>query len=82
DVMEEKMSRWRYIIQSMSKEERANPDIINASRIRRIARGSGTSERDVKEMLTQYKRSKDMMKAMKGRQMMGFLKRLGFGRNE
>jgi signal recognition particle subunit SRP54 len=77
--MEEKMNRWRYIIQSMTKEERANPDIINASRIRRIARGSGSSERDVKEMLAQYHRSKDMMKAMKGRQMMGLLKRLGLG---
>jgi signal recognition particle subunit FFH/SRP54 (srp54) len=41
DAMEEKMNRWRYIIQSMTKEERANPDIINASRIRRIARGQG-----------------------------------------
>jgi signal recognition particle subunit SRP54 len=79
DAMEEKMNRWRYIIQSMTKEERANPDIINASRIRRIARGSGSSERDVKEMLAQYHRSKDMMKAMKGRQMMGLLKRLGLG---
>ncbi len=79
DAMEERMNRWRYIIQSMTKEERMNPDIINASRIRRIARGSGSSERDVKEMITQYHRSKDMMKSMKGRGMMGLLKRLGLG---
>ncbi len=79
DAMEEKMNRWRYMIQSMTKEERANPDIINASRVRRIARGSGSSERDVKEMLAHYRKSKDMMKAMKGRQMMGLLKRLGLG---
>ncbi|MEM2856834.1 MAG: signal recognition particle receptor subunit alpha [Candidatus Nitrosocaldaceae archaeon] len=80
DVMEEKVKRWRYIIQSMSKEERANPDIFNASRIRRVARGSGSSEKDVKELLTQYKRSKDIMKSVKGRAMHGLLKRFGFGK--
>jgi signal recognition particle subunit SRP54 len=79
DVMEEKMERWRYIIQSMTKMERANPDIFNASRIKRVARGSGMSERDVKELLTQYKRSKDVMKAAKGRQMQGMLRRFGIG---
>ncbi|GIU70663.1 MAG: signal recognition particle protein [Candidatus Nitrosocaldaceae archaeon] len=80
DVMEEKMKRWRYIIQSMTKDERANPDLFNASRIRRVARGSGTSEREVKELLTQYKRSKDVMKSVKGRAMHGLLKRFGFGK--
>jgi signal recognition particle subunit SRP54 len=79
DVMEEKMSRWRYIIQSMTKQERANPDLFNASRVKRVARGSGMSERDVKELLTNYKRSKDVMKASKGRQMQGLLRRLGIG---
>ena len=79
DAIEERMNRWRYMIQSMTKEERMNPDIINTSRIRRIARGSGSSERDVKEMITQYHRSKDVMKSMKGRGMMGLLKRLGLG---
>ena len=79
DVMESKMTKWRYIIQSMTKQERVNPDLLNASRIKRVARGSGTSERDVKELLTNYKRSKDVMKASKGRQMQGFLRRLGIG---
>jgi len=79
DAIEERMNRWRYMIQSMTKEERMNPDIINTSRIRRIARGSGSSERDVKEMIAQYHRSKDVMKSMKGRGMMGLLKRLGLG---
>ena len=80
DVMEGKMKRWRYIIQSMTREERRNPDIINASRIKRIARGSGTSEKEVKELLTQYRKSKDVMKSVKGRAMHGLLKRLGFGK--
>lgn len=79
DVMEGKMTKWRYIIQSMTKQERVNPDLLNASRIKRVARGSGTSERDVKELLTNYKRSKDVMKASKGRQMQGFLRRMGIG---
>ena len=79
DVMETKMVKWRYIIQSMTKQERANPDLFNASRIKRVARGSGMSERDVKELLTNYKRSKDVMKASKGRQMQGLLRRFGVG---
>ncbi len=80
DVIDQKMGRWRYIIQSMTKEERSNPDILNASRIRRIALGSGSSEKDVKELLTQYKRSKDLMKSVKGRAMHGLLKRFGFNK--
>lgn len=79
DVMEEKMVKWRYIIQSMTKQERANPDLFNASRVKRVARGAGMAERDVKELLTQYKRSKDVMKAAKGRQMQGLLRRFGIG---
>ncbi|MEE8132840.1 MAG: signal recognition particle receptor subunit alpha [Nitrososphaerales archaeon] len=79
DVMETKMVKWRYIIQSMTKKERANPDLFNASRVKRVARGSGKSERDVKELLSNYKRSKDVMKASKGRQMQGLLRRLGIG---
>jgi len=79
DVMQEKMIKWRYIIQSMTKQERANPDLFNASRLKRVARGAGMSERDAKELLTQYKRSKDVMKAAKGRQMQGLLRRFGIG---
>ncbi len=79
DVMEKKMGKWRFIIQSMTKDERANPDIFNASRLKRVARGAGTMERDVKELLTQYKRSKDVMKQAKGRQMQGLLRRMGIG---
>ena len=79
DVMETKMIKWRYVIQSMTKKERINPDLFNASRIKRVARGCGLPERDVKELLTNYKRSKDVMKASKGRQMQGLLRRFGIG---
>jgi len=79
DKMEDRIETWRYIIQSMSQDEKSDPDILNASRIKRIARGSGWSEHDVKELMKNYKNSKNMMKASKGRQMQGFLRKLGIG---
>jgi len=79
DQVEDRVQKWRYIIQSMNKEEKANPDLLNASRIKRIARGSGWPEHEVKELLKNYKNSKNMMKASKGRQMQGMLRRMGLG---
>lgn len=79
DQMEGRVSKWRFIIQSMTKAEKANPDILNSSRIKRISRGSGWPEHEVKELLKNYKNSKSMMKASKGRQMQGTLRRMGFG---
>ena len=78
--MEGRVSKWRYIIQSMTKGEKADPlDLLNASRIKRIARGSGWPESEVKELLKNYKNSKSMMKASKGRQMQGTLRKMGLG---
>ena len=77
--MEDKISKWRFIIQSMTVEEKTNPVLINPSRIKRIARGSGWSEHDVKDLLKNYKNSKNVMKASKGRQMQGMLRRMGLG---
>ncbi|MCH8859801.1 MAG: signal recognition particle protein [Thaumarchaeota archaeon] len=79
DQVEDRMEKWRYIIQSMNKEEKADPDLIKSSRIKRIARGSGWPEHEVKELLKNYKNSKNMMKASKGRQMQGALRRMGLG---
>jgi signal recognition particle subunit SRP54 len=79
DQMEGRVSKWRFIIQSMTKEEKADPDLLNSSRIKRIARGSGWSEHEVKELVKNYKNSKNMMKASKGRQMQGNLRRMGLG---
>jgi signal recognition particle subunit SRP54 len=67
-VGEEKLKRFKVIMQSMTPEELENPKIINSSRIRRIARGSGTSEADVRELLKQYEMVKRMLKMFgKGR---------------
>lgn len=79
DQMEGRVSKWRYIIQSMTGDEKADPDLLNASRIKRIARGSGWPEGEVKELIKNYKNSKNMMKASKGRQMQGTLRRMGLG---
>jgi len=62
---EDKLEKWRVIIQSMTPEERENPKILNASRIRRVARGSGTSEKDVKELLRQYEMMRRMLKTLR-----------------
>lgn len=79
DALQVKMEKWRFIIQSMTKEEKINPESINDSRRKRIARGSGMTEHDVKDMIKQYTNSKSMMKQAKGRQMQGMLRRLGIG---
>ncbi|TBR25555.1 MAG: signal recognition particle protein [Candidatus Nitrosotenuis sp.] len=79
DQMEDRIQKWRFIIQSMTKQEKADPDLLNASRIKRISRGSGWPEHEVKELLKNYKNSKSMMKASKGRQMQGFLRKMGMG---
>ena len=79
DALQEKMEKWRFIIQSMTKIEKHSPDIMNDSRRKRVARGSGMTEHDVKELIKQYNNSRTMMKQAKGRQMQGMLRRFGIG---
>ncbi|UCD45747.1 MAG: signal recognition particle protein [Candidatus Bathyarchaeota archaeon] len=76
DLAEDRMDRWKYIIESMTPEERENPKILNASRVRRIARGSGTDERDVRELIKQYNAMRKMLRQLKGRRRM--LRRMPF----
>jgi signal recognition particle subunit SRP54 len=80
EEMQVKMERWRFIIQSMTKEEKKDPDVINESRRKRIARGCGLAESDIKEMIRQYNTSKDIIKHNKGRGGLGDLfRRFGGG---
>lgn len=79
DALEGKMEKWRFIIQSMTKDEKKNPEIVNESRRKRIARGSGLTEHEVKELVKQYNNSKTLMKQTKGRQMQGMLRKFGIG---
>ena len=67
DMAEERMDRFKYIIDSMTPEERDNPKVINAARTRRIARGSGTEEREVRELIKQYNATRKMLRQLKGR---------------
>jgi len=65
EMAEDRLQKWRVIIQSMTPNERDDPKTFNASRIRRVARGSGTSEKEVKELLQQYDMMKRMMKTLR-----------------
>jgi len=67
DVQEEKLEKWKYIMQSLTREELENPEIIDSSRIERIAKGSGMTTHDVRELLKQYRQAKKLMKMMKGK---------------
>ncbi len=62
----------KHIIQSMTPEERRNPDIIKASRRQRIAKGSGTSVQQVNALLRQFAQSKEMMKMFKNKKGLRF----------
>ena len=67
-IDEKAMGRTKAIIQAMTPKERANPDILNASRRRRIARGSGTSIQDVNKLMNQFEASrKTSLKSPRGR---------------
>jgi len=63
---EGKLTKWKIIMSSCTKEELEDPEIIARERIDRIAKGSGTSVQEVRELLKQYKQSKKMMKMMGG----------------
>ncbi len=55
ETQEEKIKKWKYAIDSMTKEEIENPEIIDTSRINRIAKGAGIKAVDVRDLLNQHK---------------------------
>jgi signal recognition particle subunit SRP54 len=63
-IDERDLKRVEAIIQSMTADERARPEIIGGSRKRRIARGSGTTPADINQVLNQFKQMQQMMKQM------------------
>ena len=64
DVDENAMKKPEAIIRSMTPRERRNPSVLNASRRKRIAAGSGTTVQDVNQLIRQFEQAKDMMKRM------------------
>ncbi|MCW4023961.1 MAG: signal recognition particle protein Srp54 [Candidatus Bathyarchaeota archaeon] len=65
NTAEGRLEKWGVIIQSMTPQEKENPKVFNSSRIKRVARGSGTSEKEVKELLKQYVMMRKMLKMFK-----------------
>ncbi len=76
DVDEVKIKKYKAIIQSMTKKERLNPDLIKASNKKRIAQGSATTIQDVNSLMKQFEQTKQMMKNMNS----GKLQKM-FGKN-
>ncbi|MEO0051504.1 MAG: signal recognition particle protein, partial [candidate division WOR-3 bacterium] len=64
EVDEKEFIRVEAIIQSMTPEERRNPDIINGSRRQRIARGSGTSVADVNNLLKEFYQARELARKL------------------
>ncbi len=75
EMAEDTLKKWRVIIQSMTPEEREKPKILSASRIRRVARGSGTKEKEVKELLERYNMLRKMMKTLRRKRLPFFGKK-------
>jgi signal recognition particle subunit SRP54 len=73
NMAEENLEKWRVIIQSMRPEEKENPKIFNSSRVRRVARGSGMTDKDVKELLKQYAMMRRMLKMFRRKKRLPFL---------
>jgi signal recognition particle subunit SRP54 len=77
DKAERDVRRMEGIIYSMTPLERRKPDLLKASRKRRIAAGSGVHVQEVNRMLNQFEQMRDMMKKMKGGGLMKMMKRMG-----
>ncbi|PLW79996.1 signal recognition particle protein [Candidatus Woesearchaeota archaeon] len=84
DVQQEKMEVWKFIMDSCTKKELEDPEIISGTRIERIANGAGVPDSEVRSLMKQYKQSKKMMKMFKGgdmseKGMEKMMKRMGKG---
>ncbi|HPF37487.1 MAG TPA: signal recognition particle protein [Phycisphaerae bacterium] len=74
NIDEGEIRRMKAIVHSMTPKEKANPKIIDASRRRRIARGSGAATEDVSGLCKQFLQARDVMKSMAGMSMMDRMK--------
>lgn len=72
NTAEDRLEKWRVMIQSMTQQEKDNPKIFNSSRMKRVARGSGTSEKEVKELLKQYVMMRRMLKTFRRKKKLPF----------
>jgi len=81
DETQQRLQRFKIIMDSMTAQERENPDLIKASRIKRIARGAGVENRQVKEVIKYYNMTKKMMKGFSSNRKMrkNLMRQLNFG---
>jgi signal recognition particle subunit SRP54 len=79
---QDKLGKFKIIMDSMTDEEMEDPQIVRAARVRRIARGAGVENKDVKELLKYYNMTKRMMKGFSSNRKMrkGLMKQLQFGK--
>jgi len=77
NVDEKQLTRVEAVINSMTPKERSRPQLLNASRKRRIARGSGTRVQDVNQLLKQYRMMKKMFKGKKGKMLRKMMRGAG-----
>ena len=66
EAMQRNLERYRVIMDSMTTNEKDDPQSIKAERVRRIARGAGAREKEVRELIGQWNRSRKMMKGISG----------------
>ena len=81
DIDEKQFDRLEALIYSMTPEEREKPAIINPSRKRRIAAGSGQKVEDVNRLLSQYRQMQKMFKQMNSKKARKQLRRMGMSGN-
>ena len=65
-VQEGKLKKWRVAMDSMTRQELEDPEIIDAQRMDRISKGSGTGVNEIRELVKQWRQSKKLVKMMKG----------------
>ncbi len=78
NTAEDRLEKWRVIIQSMRPEEKENPKVFTSSRVKRVARGSGTTEKEVKDLLRQYVMMRKMLKTFRRKKKLPFNLGKGF----
>jgi len=78
NIQEDKLKKWKNIMQSMTRKELEEPDTLNGSRVKRVAKGSASTVNEVRELIKQYNQAKKMGKMLSGgRNMKKMMKKFG-----
>ncbi|MBI2142352.1 signal recognition particle protein Srp19, partial [Candidatus Woesearchaeota archaeon] len=79
-VQEGKLQKWKHAMDSMTREELEDPEIIDSSRTERIAKGSGVAASEIRELVKQYRQSRKLVKMFKAgspREMERMMRKVG-----